>query len=261
MDWRQQQPRVSFGGFGGGGPTPRDLWILLAVVFGTFSLRFFSGTAWLPEILALTPAVYSLAFLWQLVTYPFIGIGGPGLWFLLELLILFWFGRDVFRALGQKRFWRLVVTTSFVAALAAVVVQLALVALNPGSLAIPFQLMQGQRMLMVIFIAAFAVLYRHATILLFFVLPIQARWFLWLEILFAFMGFLGTRDLPGFVGICAAVGWTYISLIPGGLNQVLKSWRLRWAQWRNQAELDRLRKKRGFKVVRGDQGRQGPWVH
>ena len=60
-------------------------------------------------------------------------------------------------------------------------------------------------MLLAIFIAAFATLNRNATILLFFVLPIQARWFLWLEVLFAFIAFLGSHDLPGFLGITTAV--------------------------------------------------------
>ena len=41
-------------------------------------------------------------------------------------------------------------------------------------------------------------------------LPIEARWFLGLEILFAFIGFLQTRDLPGFLGLCTAVGVSYL---------------------------------------------------
>jgi hypothetical protein len=49
-----------------------------------------AGQAW-----RLTPAVLR-GFVWQLVSYPFVGTGGPSIWFLLELLVLFWFGRDVF---------------------------------------------------------------------------------------------------------------------------------------------------------------------
>ena len=74
--------------------------------------------------------------------------------------------------------------------------------------------MQGQQILAVVLVAAFATLNRDATILLFFVLPMPARWFLWLEIVFGFLGFLGTHDLPGFLGICAAVGITYGALYP-----------------------------------------------
>ena len=41
--------------------------------------------------------------------------------------------------------------------------------------------------------------------LLFFVLPIEARWFLGLEVLFAFLGFLNSKDLAGFIGVVSGV--------------------------------------------------------
>ena len=276
MDWRQQRRSWGTGGFGGSGglggagQAPRDVWILLGVVLFTFSLRFFASTSLLPELLSLTPAVYRFGFLWQLVTYPFVGNGAPGLWFVVELLILFWFGRSVYSALGQKRFWRLVLTVAFVAGLVAVLTNMAGAFLAGGGLvsgpAIPgqaFVLMQGQRMLMVIFIAAFAVLFRNATILLFFVLPVQARWFLWIELLFAFMGFLGTRDLAGFLGLCTALVATFVFLAPGSARQILRTWMLKLAHRRHEGELRRLRKKRGFKVVRDDDEgpTKGPWVN
>ncbi|MEE8137986.1 MAG: hypothetical protein V3T81_03810, partial [Thermoanaerobaculia bacterium] len=69
-------------GVGLTGPVPQDLWILLGLVLGTFSLRFFAATAWLPELLELTPLVWQRGLLWQLVTYPFVGSGAPGFWFL-----------------------------------------------------------------------------------------------------------------------------------------------------------------------------------
>lgn len=257
---------------GGGltGPVPRDIWWLLGVVLATFSLQFFEGTAWLPAILRLTPAVWRVGFIWQLATYPFVGTGAPGLWFLVSLLILFMFGRDTWYQLGRRRFWRLLVEASVVAGLAAVAV--ALISLwstgrPPGREL--FALIQGQHMLLVILIAAFATLNRQATILLFFVLPIQAKWFLALEILFGFMGFLGTGDLAGFVGIAVAVGYTYGHLTAWRRQDWLRRVRLRldylWTRWR----LGRIKRRRGFKVIpgdkkdpsRGDDDSRGPWLH
>ena len=49
------------GGFGLTGPVPRDIWLLLGVVFATFSLRFFESTALLPEFLRLSSAVWQRA--------------------------------------------------------------------------------------------------------------------------------------------------------------------------------------------------------
>lgn len=249
------------GGFGGSGPPPKDVIVLLVVVFLTFSLRFFDSTSLLPALLELRPSVYQLGFVWQLATYPFVGVGAPGIWFLLELLILFWFSRDMFRALGRRRFWTVIVGSAVGAAVVATAVvmvnDLVLGAASPNT----FVLMQGQRMLTVITLTAFSVLFRHATILLFFILPVQARWFLWLSPLFGFMGFLASRDLAGFVGICVAVALTYVSLTTGGFLRFFRQTRLRFAGAVKEAQLRRLRRKRDFKIVKGEEPRQGPWVH
>jgi hypothetical protein len=242
------------GGFGSfsGTPVPRDLIFILAALFTTFSLQFFESVAIIPEHLRLTPAVFK-GFVWQIATYPFIGWGGSGLWFLLELLILFWFGRDVFWRLGRQRFWLLLVRAAVGAALVAIVMQLVQGMTGSGATGFAaFQLMQGQRILMAIVIAAFATLWGEATILLFFVLPIKARWFLWLEILFAFIGFLESKDFAGFSGICAAVFLTYSGLQRGGAGTLLHSWRKRAEVLILQRRLERLKKKRRFEVIDGD---------
>ncbi len=263
--YAQRPPRGFGGGFGGGltGQVPRDVWTLLAIVLVSFSLQFFAATAALPAALRLTPNVWRLGFVWQVVTYPFIGTGAPGFWFLLELLILLMFGRDVYYRLGRRRFWGLLLRGALVGAATAIVVQLLMVAVSgapPGLRSLG--LMQGQHMLLVILIAAFATLYGDATIYLFFVLPIQARWFLGLEILFAFLGFLASHDLAGFLGICAVVGYVYLWLVAGRSGGGLREIYLRLQAWWIRARLAWLRKRRGFTVVRGDKDRDGgPWVH
>ena len=242
------------GGFGSfsGTPVPRDLIAVLAVLFITFSLQFFDSLAIIPAVLRLTPAIFK-GFVWQIATYPFIGWGASGLWFLVELLILFWFGRDVFWRLGRQRFWLLVVRAAVGAALVAIVVQLFQTLAGAGATGFAaFQLMQGQRVLMAIVIAAFATLWGEATILLFFVLPIKARWFLWLEILFAFIGFLESKDFAGFCGISAAVFLTFSGLRSGGAKTLLHSWRKRAEVLILQRRLERLKKKRRFEVIDGD---------
>lgn len=250
------------GGQGGtfgmtGGPPPQDILILLAVIFGTFVLQFFGATAILPALLRLGPMVFRGA-LWQLVTYAFVGFGPASLWFLLSMLILFWFGRDVFVRLGRKNFWSLVVQVVAAAGIAAALVRGAGILMG---LASPnaFVLMQGQFMLITVMIAAFATLYGQATIMLFFVLPIKARWFLALEVLFGFMGFLNTKDFAGFVGLCVAVGLTWALLQPGGIKRVLANIRLRFRRRVTEAKLARLKRKRKFNVIDGDG--DGGWVH
>jgi hypothetical protein len=258
------------GGFGLGGPMPRDLIVLLAVVFVTFSLRYFPSTAPIPAFFEISRAAWSGLEVWRLLTYPFIGIGAAGFWFIIGLVILYMFGRDAFYGLGRKHFWRLTLWSAVGAALVAVLTDI--VARNALGSPYPFALMQGQTILATIYVAAFATAKADATILLFFIIPLKARWFLALEILFAFMGFLNTKDLPGFLGICAAVGLTYLYVRAGGSwgtgKRTLREARLRIERWWLQRKLDRNRKKRGFRVIsgegkKGDNGevRKGPWVH
>jgi len=137
------------------------------------------------------------------------------------------------------------------AALVAVVVQFVQNQLGAGGVA-AFELMQGQRILLAIVIAAFATLWGEATILLFFVLPIKARWFLWLEILFAFIGFLESKDFAGFCGVSAAVFLTYTGLKMGGAGGVFHDWRKRGERFILERRLDRLKRKRRFDVIDGD---------
>jgi hypothetical protein len=247
--FNRRPPPRSFGGagFSPGGLPPRDLLVLLGVLLLTFSLGFFAATAAIPVLLGLTPLVWQRGFLWQLITYPFVGNGQAGFFFLLELLVLFWFGRDVRLDLGRRRFWRLLLTVSLLAAVVAVAVY-GLTGLG----AAPFLLMQGQRMLLAILVAAFATLHSRATILLFFILPIEARWFLGLEILIAFLGFLPTHDLAGFVGICTAVGATWLTLAPGGPRRRLRDLRLRMERWWIERRLESMKRKRKLRVVPGD---------
>lgn len=248
------------GGAGGtfglaGGPPPQDVLVLLAVVFGTFVLQFFSATALIPALFRLGPLVYRGA-LWQVITYAFVGFGPASLWFLLSLLIVFWFARDVFARLGRKRFWTLVLQVVIVAGVVAVLVRgtgMLIGTASPNA----FVLMQGQFMLVTVMIAAFATLYGQATILLFFVLPIKARWFLALEILFAFMGFLNTKDFAGFVGLCVAVALTWALLQPGGLQRALTNLQLRFRRRVTEIKLARLKRKRRFDVIDGD----GEWLN
>jgi hypothetical protein len=258
---------MNLGGFGLGGPAPRDVLILLGVLFVTFSLRFFDSTRIVPELLQLTPLAWRLGFVWQLATYPFIG-APAGFWFLIDLLFIYIFARDVYFGLYRKHFWRLVLFSTIGAALVAVGVHALLTLTGALDVLAPFAIMQGQWILSAVFIAAYATAHRDATIYLFFVLPVPARWMLGVEILFAFMAFLFSRDLPGFCGLCAGVGLAYLYVRASGSlrggRRTLREMRLRLEKWWIQKKLDRARRKRGFKVIQGEKGpggRKGPWVN
>ncbi|MCU0291386.1 MAG: hypothetical protein MUF10_05270 [Thermoanaerobaculaceae bacterium] len=240
------------------GRPPLDLLVLLGVLFGTFAAQFFAATAWIPSSLRLGPAVWESWALWQLGTYPLVGFGAPDFWFVIELVILFFFARDVRRWLGARRFWLVSIGVAVASAVAAVATTL----LWPGAVAaagVPFQLMQGQRLLMAVMLAAYGALAGDATILLFFVMPVRARFFPAIGLVLAFVAFLASRDLAGLVGIVVATGLAWTVLQRGGAGPALRRLWLRvqrrWTEWR----LARLRRRRGFRVLDG--GRSGPTIH
>ena len=252
--------RMSFGGLSG--PHARDLLLLVAALFATFSLQFFPTLAFVPELMRLSSYVWQQGMVWQLLTYPAAGWGGPSIWFLVGLLIFYMFANDVRWALGRQRFWNLLWMSAGVAAVAACLVQMLVGGAGPNA----FLIMQGQQMLLAIAITGFAVIRRDATIMLFFVLPIKARWFIWIEIAFAWVGFLRYGDLAGFVGICTAVGTVFALLRPGRTRGLMRESRLRLERWYIRQKLNRGRRR--FRVVPGgkkpkddDRVRRGPWVN
>ncbi len=253
-------------GFGSGSaaPPPPDILALIAVLFVTYSLQFFDGTSGLLSWFQLSRDVWQKGFLWQVITYPFVAEGAGSLWFLLSLLIIFWFGRDVYRYLGQRQFWLLLAWGFGAGALVSIGVQLLM---DLGGFYSPnaFVLMRGQSMVLTVLIAAFATVYGNATILLMFVLPVKARWFLGLEILFAFMGYLNTKDLAGFLGVCAAVAVVYQVLTGGGLRRALRELRLKIERKVLEARLKRMRDRSGLRIVKppadDDDKPNGPWVN
>jgi hypothetical protein len=263
--------RTILGGGGGGlsGPIPRDILAIAAVLLVTVTLSAFQSTRFIPWLLTVTPDIWQRGFVWQLATYPYVEAWGPSLGFVINLILLFLWGRDVYWGLGRRHFWRLLLASSIGAGILATLVDLAghVAGWDPPQ---AFYLMQSWTLLAIL-LAAWARAHRGATILFMFILPIEATSLIALEILLAFIGFLTTKDLPGFVGICAAIGisWSYIARNGkiGLGKRDLREYRLRLERWWIQRKLERAKKKRGFRVIPGERGnrggdvRKGPWVH
>jgi hypothetical protein len=257
---------------GGFTPPPRPIWILLALQLVSLVLDSFAATRPWVELFRLTPLAVLGGRVWQLATYPFVAFGGPSLWFLLSLLMLAWFGGDVYRGLGRKHFWRLlawaIVGSAVLAYGTFLLSGIAGLPVGNGPTP-PFMLMQGQQLLLTLFVAAFATAYRSATLTLFFVLPIQAKWFLGIEILIALILFLQTHDLPGFVGLCAAVGISYLYVSSGGSGKGVRQSGRRFRRFLDEQKLRWRRRRRGMKVVPGGgqgggfrgEAKKGSWVH
>jgi hypothetical protein len=246
------RPRTTLGGLTG--PLSQDLVAILALLFVTYSFQFFQATALIPSAMRLGPLTWRALWLWEVATYPFAGWGAASLWFPVQLLILYWFGRDVFSGLRRKHFWRLIAWSTLVAAAIAIATDVVQASLGQVPAHPVYPILQGQQLLMAVFITAFATANRDAQILLFFVLPIRARFFIAIEIVIAFVAFLESHDLPGFLGLCAAVAIAYVYVRDGGIGRGLRQTRLRIEKWWLQRKLTKERRKRGFRVVPGGGG-------
>lgn len=251
------------------GPPPTDIIWLIGVLFFTYAIDSFATGRGLVAMLQMTSLSWSRGFLWQPLTFPF-AADFTGLWFLLSGLIIWWFGGDVFRALGRRRFWRTFLTATVSGGVAAALVDALLHALGWAA-AYPFVLMQGTRVVTAVLIVAFAALFANATILL-IVLPIRAGWFLWIELAFVVVGFLSTKDFPGFVGMVTTIAITHWSLTGDGPLRRLDRLRLRLQRWWITQQMKRQRGRSGLRLVeddergagddRGGNGpTRGPWVH
>ena len=243
-------------GFGSalGGRVPGDLVALLAVVFATYAMQFFAATAAVPDSLRLDPRVWTGWQVWRALTYPLSGYGPASVWILLELLVLYWFARDLRTALGARRFWSLLAAAGATAGAAAAVVDAAATLASGGPTLAPFSLMQGQRTLLAIAIAAFASRHADAVIYLFFVLPVRAGAFVWISVLIAFVGFLATKDLGGLAGLWTATAVGFWRAQPGGGQPTLRRVRLRAKEALLRWRLDRLRRRSRLRVVDGNRG-------
>ena len=145
-----------------------------------------------------TPAALQEGHVWTLLTYPFVhDIRQEGIWFAMEMLMFFWFGREVESAIGRKPMaWLYVVL--------AVVPALLLAGLAPwlgsgvlaGSSTISFAVCLG-----------FCALHPGAQ----FFIGLSARWVGWILLAVYSLIYFAGRDWVGGVQLWTtaglAVGW------------------------------------------------------
>ena len=243
--------------FGLDGPHPPDILVLMGALFATYSIDALAPG--MTGIFKLSLDALESFTLWRVLTYPFVAGYGSALGLLISMWMILVFGKQVFYIVGRRAFWRSFFMTTGGAGVVALLFQALLdwtglaPATHPGLI---FSLMDGQLMVLTFLITGFAVFYGHTTVYLFFILPVRASWFIGLEIVFSFLGFLSSRDLSGFIGICAAVTLAYFLFSGVHPRRFLHEMRLRLHKKLIEARLRRQRRRGG-----GGGVVQGPWVN
>ncbi len=216
--------------------------------------------AWRPVlfVLGVSPQLFiEELYLWQPLTYIFVH---DGLFHLVFNMLGIWmFGVELERRWGTPEFTKFFLICGGIAGLATVAI--ALLPVDAG-----WRLQSYAGVTVGASGAFYGIAYAwaraspHRTVLMFFVFPVRAKWFVLILIAMDFATAASSRLTSGvshvahFAGLVAAYLYLNggIGKGPGGLGAEMKYRYLRW-------KMNRLRKK--FDVHQGGKDRQGPWVH
>jgi membrane associated rhomboid family serine protease len=148
------------------------LWILFAVLINSAGSQL-SAEAY--NLLSLTPSeVLPGLHLWQVLTYSWLHDIGSLSHVLFNALALYFLGSPLERRWGGKTFLKFYVLTAFIAGLFSVLV---------GALIDDFDTaIVGASGAIFGLIAAFSILFPNAQIMLFFILPVQSRYLIWIAL-------------------------------------------------------------------------------
>lgn len=228
----------------GGGLTPlgkRILTVLLSLYVGELLLFYWMDGGWITSLFLWT---YGDGFApWQFLTHPWIQDPSSPVGFLLELLGLYFLGAPVEASLGRRRFLILFLGIPLIAAVPAWLATSALLSGSPTA-----QL--GSALGTLALLTAFALLNRSASLLLFFVIPVQAIWLLYGTVAVVSLTFLARSNPSGLYQL-ATIGLTWLWLSWGSIGG-LRKMKLRWEEWRLKRRISRLRVVQGGKLADDD---------
>ena len=235
MSWREPRPIVF------GGPLAPGVRTLVIVTIGVWVFQLVAGflaQVRLERLFGLVPyEVVHHLFLWQVGTYLF--LHGGFFHILFNMLGLWMFGSELEWLWGTQRFVRFYFITGIGAALCSILV-------SPNS-TIPIIGASGA---IYGILAAYGILFPDRTLLLYFVIPIKAKYFVLILGALAFWATLtstggGVANVAHLGGLL--FGWLYMRRFGRGSGRgVSLRWRNPIRAWRERVRQNRLRKK--FKV-------------
>jgi len=226
-------------------------WLLISNI-GIWLVSFFAvrmNAAGFIHVLALSPrAVLSHFAIWQLVTYLFlhdpVGFGH----ILFNMLTLWMFGMDLERDWGTKRFLKYYFLCGIGAGICDVVVNAAVGTLDTRTI--------GASGAIYGLLLAFGLLYPDRTVLMSFLFPIKAKYFVMIMGAIAFLSSIGSAG-SGVSNVAHLGGMLF-----GYAYLRMRFWRVdtgsltrRYQNWKVQ------RAKKKFQVYMRKRDRGGPWVN
>jgi hypothetical protein len=197
---------------GSHGPAPRFLLVVVCLLLAGCIANLFEETRPWVALARLSPAVWEQAETWRLVTFGFVGAGALGPTTVLQIACIFWLGSEICTSIGPQRARILLIGAVFGGGLAATGGQVLGELGGLPRCAEPFEMMQGQRIVLAVSVAAFAAGNRQVNVTrlrLLYGLAIPSRWLIPLQLGWALIELGLTRDFGGFVGLAVGtlMGW------------------------------------------------------
>ncbi|MDX9719844.1 MAG: rhomboid family intramembrane serine protease [Myxococcota bacterium] len=219
------------------------LWLSLLVLAYLDASRF----AWVLSLFALDPDAVLSGYVFQIVTYMFIHDWRSPMHLLLNMLLVYFFAGPLEQRWGRTRVLLFALGAGVAGGAMVMLFALlgGLLGFSGGALTFGFS---GAALGM---LAAFCILYAEASILLFFVIPVKAKYLLWLTVGIDLLFWIA----PGSdVSFPAHLGGMLFGVLVAGGGALL---------WRRITRRLRYRRivKEALQVQPKDKVVKGPWVH
>jgi membrane associated rhomboid family serine protease len=164
----------------------------LLIVYVSVYVAELVGENWLGipiySWLALSPITSGRFHVWQLVTHPLIHDPTAPIGFLINCLVFYFFAAPIESALGTRGFLRLYITAAVGGAAGGLIFS------SVATLSLPYA---GMMPSLLALIVVFGLLQPEATVLLFFILPIKAKYISYGTIIVTALTFLARTNVYG----------------------------------------------------------------
>jgi len=241
-------------GFGIGGFFPFGVkWLLILncaifIVFFFFGIMAERATREVLQVLGLRASMFVRGALWQPFTYMFLHDPGGFGHILFNMLTLWMFGADLERDWGTRRFLKYYLVCGVGAGLCDVTVNLILGSTNISTI--------GSSGAIYGILLAFGLLYPTRTVYFSFLFPIQARYFVLIMGLIAFMSSFNRQTAVSNVAHLGGMLFGYLYL-RSGLRGFERDLLGRYQQWRRR----RLQQKFKVYMRKQDHRDRDRWVN
>jgi len=217
-------------------------YIVIANV-GVFILDLFSSYS-CSYLLQFNPALIFQGEIWRLLTFLIVPMNLSPIWFALSTLLYYSIGTTLEQYWGPARFTIYYIMGAYVNVILALIMQL----ISPSGYAYPIMTYVNQSLFF-----AFATLYPETRFMIYFIIPVKAKWLAWLSgafIIFDFVSYLFAAEWLGAVIVFGTV-LNYLIFFWDDIKSFFHNRRAQAAHFRNPQTVNFKKAQREIKQNKG----------